>query len=33
MFWRAEPLLGKDDETDNEYSRCYAKGVQTNTRF
>jgi hypothetical protein len=26
ILWRIDPLLGKDLETNNEYSRCYAIG-------
>jgi hypothetical protein len=27
ILWHVEPLLGKDLETNNEYSRCYAIGA------
>jgi hypothetical protein len=26
ILWRVDPLLGRDFEMDNEYSRCYAIG-------
>jgi hypothetical protein len=26
VLWLIDPLLGKDLETNNEYSRCYAIG-------
>jgi hypothetical protein len=32
VLWRIDPLLGKDIETKNEYSRCYAIGEKTNGR-
>jgi hypothetical protein len=28
-----DPLLGRDLETNNEYSRCYTIGESTNGRF
>jgi hypothetical protein len=33
LLWHIDPLLGRDLETGNEYSRCYAVGGQTNNRF
>jgi hypothetical protein len=32
-LWRTDPLLSKDLETNNEYSRCYAIDEETNGRF
>jgi hypothetical protein len=33
ILWHVNPLLGRDLKKDNQYSRCYAIGLKTNTHF